>query len=94
VLAADDAELLSYDCEATLVHARRLHAAGVLDAEELAETERVLATLEGILPALEPAHAIGWLLRRPLAEGSLVLVNLSGRGDKDLAQITEMGLPA
>jgi tryptophan synthase beta chain len=43
-----------------------------------------LATLEGILPALEPAHAIGWLLRRPLPEGSRVLVCLSGRGDKDL----------
>ena len=43
-----------------------------------------LATLEGILPALEPAHAIGWLLRRPLPEGSTVMVCLSGRGDKDL----------
>jgi tryptophan synthase beta chain len=43
-----------------------------------------LATLEGILPALEPAHAIGWLLRLPLPEGSRVLVCLSGRGDKDL----------
>ena len=43
-----------------------------------------LATLEGILPALEPAHAIGWLLRRPLPAGSRVLVCLSGRGDKDL----------
>jgi tryptophan synthase beta chain len=43
-----------------------------------------LATLEGILPALEPAHAIGWLLGRPLPEGSSVLVCLSGRGDKDL----------
>jgi tryptophan synthase beta chain len=45
---------------------------------------RALASLEGILPALEPAHAIGWLLSRPLPEGSSVLVNLSGRGDKDL----------
>jgi tryptophan synthase beta chain len=43
-----------------------------------------LAGREGILPALEPAHAVGWLLARPLPEGSLVLVNLSGRGDKDL----------
>ena len=48
---------------------------------------RALATFEGILPALEPAHAIGWLLRRPLPEGSLVLVNLSGRGDKDLETV-------
>jgi tryptophan synthase beta chain len=53
------------------------------DAEALAGF-RALATLEGILPALEPAHAIGWLLRRALPEGSSVLVCLSGRGDKDL----------
>jgi tryptophan synthase beta chain len=45
---------------------------------------QALARFEGILPALEPSHAIGWLLDRPLPEGSLVLVNLSGRGDKDL----------
>jgi tryptophan synthase beta chain len=58
----------------------------VTDAEAL-EGFRALATLEGILPALEPSHAIGWLLRRPLPEGSLVLVNLSGRGDKDLETV-------
>jgi tryptophan synthase beta chain len=46
-----------------------------------------LASREGILPALEPAHAIGWLLGRPLPDGSLVLVNLSGRGDKDLETV-------
>ncbi len=45
---------------------------------------RALARTEGILPALEPAHAIGWLLHRPLPEGATVLVCLSGRGDKDL----------
>jgi tryptophan synthase beta chain len=53
------------------------------DAEAL-EGFLVLARTEGILPALEPAHAIGWLLRRPLPDGSSVLVCLSGRGDKDL----------
>jgi tryptophan synthase beta chain len=56
------------------------------DAEAL-EGFRVLGRTEGILPALEPAHAIGWLLRRPLPEGSRVLVNLSGRGDKDLETV-------
>ena len=45
---------------------------------------RALARTEGILPALEPAHAIGWLLHRPLPESSTVLACLSGRGDKDL----------
>ena len=48
---------------------------------------RALARSEGILPALEPAHAIGWLLQRPLPEGSSVLICLSGRGDKDLETV-------
>jgi tryptophan synthase beta chain len=45
---------------------------------------QALARTEGILPALEPAHVIGWLLGRPLPAGTSVLVCLSGRGDKDL----------
>jgi tryptophan synthase beta chain len=53
------------------------------DAEALAGFT-ALARAEGILPALEPAHAVGWLLSRPLPEGATVLVNVSGRGDKDL----------
>ena len=60
------------------------------DAEALAGFQ-ALAALEGILPALEPAHAIGWLLRRPLPEGSTVLVCLSGRGDKDLDTVRQKG---
>ena len=48
---------------------------------------QALARTEGILPALEPAHAIGWLLKRPLPEGTTVLVCLSGRGDKDLETV-------
>jgi tryptophan synthase beta chain len=71
---------------AFLKDAGRATYVSVTDAEAL-EGFRVLATLEGILPALEPAHAIGWLLRRPLPEGTLVLLNLSGRGDKDLETI-------
>jgi tryptophan synthase beta chain len=53
------------------------------DEDALAGFE-ALARTEGILPALEPAHAIGWLLARPLPVDSAVLVCLSGRGDKDL----------
>src|SRR5436305_10459075 len=44
-LRADDAELLPYDCEATALHARRLHAAGILDEGELTEVETRLATI-------------------------------------------------
>jgi tryptophan synthase beta chain len=53
---------------------------------------QLLAVTEGIVPALEPAHAIGWLAReagRAVPQGSTVLVTLSGRGDKDAAQIAE-----
>jgi tryptophan synthase beta chain len=45
---------------------------------------QLLARTEGIIPALEPSHVIGWLRHRPLPEGARLLVNLSGRGDKDL----------
>ncbi|MBA2763170.1 MAG: tryptophan synthase subunit beta [Thermoleophilaceae bacterium] len=47
--------------------------------------------LEGIIPALEPAHAIAWLLENPGAGGSLDLLTLSGRGDKDLAEVLGRG---
>ena len=46
---------------------------------------RIVAELEGILPALEPAHALAWLFAHP-APGAH-LVTLSGRGDKDLAEV-------
>lgn len=48
-----------------------------------------LARLEGILPALESAHAVAWLLSEEgrRGPGDVALVNLSGRGDKDLAAV-------
>ena len=56
-LQADDAELLPYDCEATLVHAQRLHAAGLLDADELAEVEATLGGIEWE-PGDEDVHTL------------------------------------
>ena len=44
-----------------------------------------VARLEGILPALETAHALAWVLAQP--RGELDLICLSGRGDKDLAEV-------
>ena len=62
--------------------------ASVLDAFAL------LARTEGILPALESAHALAWVVdgarRGEIARGSTVLINLSGRGDKDVAQIRDI----
>ena len=40
--------------------------------------------LEGILPALETSHALAWTLKEEWKGDELVLLNLSGRGDKDL----------
>jgi tryptophan synthase beta chain len=48
---------------------------------------RELTQLEGITPALEPAHAIAWLFESPGSEGYDVLT-LSGRGDKDMDEVT------
>jgi tryptophan synthase beta chain len=50
-----------------------------------------LANQEGIIPALESAHAIGWLQRElpRLPGGTAVLLNLSGRGDKDVDTVRE-----
>jgi tryptophan synthase beta chain len=59
----------------------------VTDAEALLAF-RELSRLEGIVPALEPAHAIAWLLANPGTEGYDLLC-LSGRGDKDLAEALE-----
>ncbi len=61
-----------------------------VDDEEVLAAFRLLSESEGILPALEPAHAIAWLTReagKEIPVGSTVLVTLSGRGDKDVDQI-------
>ena len=50
---------------------------------------RTVADLEGILPALEPAHALAWLFANPAPGPNLV--TLSGRGDKDLAEVLKLG---
>ncbi len=51
----------------------------------------MLTRTEGIIPALEPAHALAWVIREaPALAGRTVLVNLSGRGDKDVAQIMDI----
>ena len=48
-----------------------------------------LARTEGIIPALESAHAIAEVIRRAptMPKDQVILVNLSGRGDKDVAQV-------
>jgi tryptophan synthase beta chain len=52
-----------------------------------------LSRTEGIIPALESSHALGWLLRNgtSIANDAVVVANLSGRGDKDVPQVAAMG---
>jgi tryptophan synthase beta chain len=65
----------------------RARYVAVTDREALAAFE-TLSKTEGIIPAFEPAHALAYVLKaveeEALSKGSRVLVNLSGRGDKDL----------
>lgn len=63
----------------------RVHYGMAKDSEAL-EAFLKLCKVEGILPALESSHALAWVLanRERLAPGSHVVVNLSGRGDKDM----------
>ncbi len=68
----------------------RVEYTHVGDAEALAAFH-LLAETEGILPALESAHAVAWLVRAA-AEGGLgriVVLNLSGRGDKDVQHVAQ-----
>jgi tryptophan synthase beta chain len=79
--------------EHALLHdAGRVRYGTVRDGEAL-EAFRMLGRLEGILPALESAHAVAWIVKEasPL-KGKSVLLNLSGRGDKDL-DIVERHMP-
>src|SRR5512139_1095242 len=62
----------------------RVEYASATDEEALAAFH-LLGETEGILPALESAHAVAWLVRQaPALRGRTVVVNMSGRGDKDL----------
>ncbi|MBF6554818.1 MAG: tryptophan synthase subunit beta [Acidimicrobiales bacterium] len=62
--------------------------------KQVLEAFQRLARAEGIIPALESAHAIAWVIANAgtaaLPAGSTVLVNLSGRGDKDVAQVRDV----
>jgi len=63
------------------------------DTEALAAFQK-LAKLEGIIPALESSHAIAEVIKAApkMSADKIIIVNLSGRGDKDVAQVAEMGI--
>jgi tryptophan synthase beta chain len=58
--------------------------------EDVIAALQLLSEMEGIIPALETAHAVAWIAReagQSIPLGASVLLNLSGRGDKDVAQV-------
>ncbi|MCB1984980.1 MAG: tryptophan synthase subunit beta [Burkholderiales bacterium] len=69
----------------------RAEYVGITDDEAL-EAFHALCRLEGIMPALESSHALAYAakLAPTLAKDKLLLVNLSGRGDKDMATVAQM----
>jgi tryptophan synthase beta chain len=61
--------------------------------EEVISAFQLLSKTEGIIPALEPAHGLAWIIReagRSIPHDSAVMLTLSGRGDKDVAQVMEI----
>jgi tryptophan synthase beta chain len=60
--------------------------------EEVLEAFKLLSKVEGIIPALESAHAIAYTIKLApaLDKDDVIIVNLSGRGDKDVQQVFEM----
>jgi len=66
----------------------RCEYAYVTDDQAL-DAFKLLCRLEGIIPALESSHALAYLINNPPPKGSVVIVNLSGRGDKDVQVVKE-----
>ena len=67
----------------------RAEYVSVSDREAL-EAAVALSRIEGLIPALESAHAVAEAIRRaPAARGQVYIVNLSGRGDKDMGIYSE-----
>jgi tryptophan synthase beta chain len=59
--------------------------------DEVIEAFQLMSRAEGIIPALECAHAMAWIAREaPKMQGKTVLMNLSGRGDKDVGQMMQI----
>ena len=59
---------------------------------EVLEAFRFLSRKEGIIPALESAHAVAWIMKNAdrFDRDDIVVINLSGRGDKDVAEVAAM----
>jgi len=65
---------------------------GAVTDDEAMAAFRLLNLQEGILPALESSHAIAWVAReaRQFSGDDIVVINLSGRGDKDIMTVAAL----
>jgi tryptophan synthase beta chain len=68
----------------------RIEVATATDMDAL-DAFALCAKLEGILPALEPSHALAEVIRRApaLAKDQIIIMNLCGRGDKDIGTVAQ-----
>ncbi len=73
---------------AHLAALNRVQYKSITDKEAL-EAAHFLAKIEGIIPALESSHALAYLNKMELNPNQTIIINLSGRGDKDLATLTQ-----
>jgi tryptophan synthase beta chain len=69
----------------------RVEYVPIMDTEAL-DAFQVLTRLEGIIPALEPSHALAEVIKRApkMGKDEIILMNLSGRGDKDVATVAKL----
>jgi len=72
-----------------------LHDANLVEYQAITDKEalaafRLLCKLEGIIPALESSHALAYLEKLKTNKDDVIVLNLSGRGDKDLQQIRDL----
>ena len=76
---------------AFLHDAGRVEYVSVSDSEAL-DAFQLLSKLEGIIPALESAHAVAYAIKvaREMKRDQIIVVNLSGRGDKDVNSVREV----
>ena len=69
----------------------RVNYVNVTDSEAL-EAFQICSRLEGIIPALEPSHALAYLLKnsKRIKKNSIIIMNMCGRGDKDIFSISKL----
>jgi len=70
---------------------RRIEYTYATDDEAL-EAAKFCSRIEGIIPALESAHAVAYVMKKAkrIGKDALVIINLSGRGDKDVSQMARL----